>query len=307
MGANRSGHHCKENKRRGHSIWYASAVSLDYVTVGHVTVDVLADGSRRPGGSAFYSALQAARLGCRTLILTRGVRAEIELLLEPFLGELALEVIEAPRTTTLETLGAGVAREQRLLAWAGEIAAADVDVEAAIVHFAPIARETPAGLRGSAGFVGVTPQGLVREWPRGGGRVVACTLDRSLLPERRDALVLSASERESCAALLRPGADAGARGGDAIIAVTAGAGPTELHLRDGALVEAAVPRVARMRDDLGAGDVFAAAFFVALADGAAPIEAASFANAAAAVRIAGEGPRAIGARTSIERRMALAA
>ena len=38
---------------------------FDYTTVGHVTADVLGDGSRRPGGSAFYSALQAARLGQR--------------------------------------------------------------------------------------------------------------------------------------------------------------------------------------------------------------------------------------------------
>ena len=34
-----------------------------YVAVGHVTIDVLADGRRRPGGTALYSALQAARLG----------------------------------------------------------------------------------------------------------------------------------------------------------------------------------------------------------------------------------------------------
>ena len=45
---------------------------FDYATVGHVTVDVLPDGSRRAGGAAFYSALQAARLGLRTLVITRG-------------------------------------------------------------------------------------------------------------------------------------------------------------------------------------------------------------------------------------------
>ena len=40
-------------------------VPASYVTVGHVTIDVLPDGERRPGGTAFYSALQAARLGLR--------------------------------------------------------------------------------------------------------------------------------------------------------------------------------------------------------------------------------------------------
>jgi hypothetical protein len=54
---------------------------FDYTTVGQVTVDVMPDGSRQPGGTAFYSALQASRLGLRTLILTRGVTSEIEQLL----------------------------------------------------------------------------------------------------------------------------------------------------------------------------------------------------------------------------------
>ncbi len=69
----------------------------------------------------------------------------------------------------------------------------------------------------------------------------------------------------------------------------------------------AVPPVAPMRDDVGAGDVFAAAFFVLLAEGSSPLQATAFANAAAAVRIAGEGPAAIGTRAAIEQRAALAA
>ncbi len=281
---------------------YAVAMSIDYTTIGHVTVDVMADGSRQPGGSAFYSALQAARLGARALIVTRGVRAEIESLLAPYCDELELTVIDAERTTTLQTRGVGHARAQRVLAWAGEIGP-DVRLDTAIVHLAPIARETPARWRGSAGFVGVTPQGLVRDWSGRGARVVACPLDVALLPERCDAIVLSETERASCSALL---ADA-ARAWAPLVAVTAGPAPTELHLPDGELAHVEVPHVEPMRDDIGAGDVFAAAFFVALADGAEPAAAASFANAAAAVRIAGDGPAAIGDRAAIEARVAAVA
>src|ERR1700736_2439574 len=72
---------------------------FDYTTVGHVTVDVMPDGSRRPGGTAFYSALQASRLGLRTLVLTRGVASEIEELLEPYRRELQLDIQPAPETT----------------------------------------------------------------------------------------------------------------------------------------------------------------------------------------------------------------
>ena len=83
---------------------------FDYAAVGHVTIDVLADGTRRPGGTAFYSALQASRLGLRTLILTRGAPREIEQLLAPYRAELELEVQPAEQTTTLHTSGSGAER-----------------------------------------------------------------------------------------------------------------------------------------------------------------------------------------------------
>ncbi len=278
-------------------------VTVDYTTVGHVTVDVMADGSRRAGGSAFYSALQAARLGARALIVTRGVRTEIEALLAPYRDELELDVIEAERTTTLQTWGVGRSRAQRMLAWAGEIDA-DVRLDTAIVQLAPVARETPTHWRGDARFVGVTPQGLVRDWSARDRRIVHCALDESLLPRRCDAIVFSESERESCSALLAA-PPAGAP--PPIVAVTAAAAPTELHLPDGELAHVVVPTVAPLCDDVGAGDVFAAAFFIALADGAEAGAAAAFANAAAAVRIAGSGPGAIGDRAAIDARVAAVA
>jgi 1D-myo-inositol 3-kinase len=301
---------------------------FDYTTIGHVTVDVLADGSRRPGGGAFYSALQAARLGLSALILTRGVREEIERLLEPYRDELALEVFDAPQTTTLATSGQGRERSQRLLAWAGEIGS-QAAVDTQILHLAPIARETNGRTRGQAAFVGLTPQGLVRDWSAPQRRIVLRTLDLSLLPERCDAVVLSEAERDSCAALLEPARDgipglaggAASRGtsalagepgraderrrpGEPVIAVTHGEAPTELRLADGTTARVEVPAVTRMCDDIGAGDVFAAAFFVALSEGAEPRQAATFANAAAAVRVAADGAGAIGDRAAIEARIA---
>jgi sugar/nucleoside kinase (ribokinase family) len=64
------------------------------------------------------------------------------------------------------------------------------------------------------------------------------------------------------------------------------------------------PAIAHPRDDLGAGDVFAAAFFVALHEGLAPARAAAFAGAAASLRIEGAGADAIGDRAAIEARLA---
>jgi len=284
--------------KRRFDLVYAVAVAADYTTVGHVTVDLMADGSRRPGGSALYAALQAARLGARALIVTRGVSAEIEQLLEPYAAELELKVLEAERTTTLQTWDEADGRAQRMLAWAGAIGA-EISLDSELVHLAPVARETPSRWLGRARFVGVTPQGLVRDWSRAGGRVFARALDLALLPERCDAIVFSDRERESCAALL----DAH-RAPAPILAVTAASKPTELRGPNGELARVQAAHVESMRDDIGAGDVFAAAFFIALADGADPIAAATFANAAAAVRIAGDGPAAIGDRAAIEARAA---
>lgn len=266
----------------------------DYVAVGHVTCDVFADGGRKlhqPGGTAFYSALQAARLGLRTLILTQGVPSQIKDLLAPYSDELTVRVIAATQTTMLETHGVGATRSQRVLAWAGPIVER-LAIDARILHLAPIAQETPASWDGEAAFVGVTAQGLVRDWPD--GEVGAVELDSTLLPDRFDAAVISEHERHVCDALFST-----AHAFGACVAVTAGSSPTTLRLGED-VVKIKAARVPNVRDELGAGDVFAAAFFVALAEGRQPLAAAAFANTAAAVRIAGQGPGAIGTRARIE-------
>jgi pfkB family carbohydrate kinase len=269
---------------------------FDYVTVGHVTVDEMStDGSRRPGGGAFYSALQAARLGLKTLIVTKGIPGEIEELLAPYRDELELLVHPAEHTTVLATtVGAGAERRQRVLAWAGAIDE-PLDVDTAILHLAPVAREIPSGWPssthgrvGSAEFVGITPQGLVRQWDTG-GEMSLHPLDPTTVPAHLDAAVVSEAELACCEWL-------SAR---TLLAVTAGARPTQVHLPDGAVHGVDVPSVGSPLDDLGAGDVFAAAFFIALHEGRPPLDAATFGNAAAAVRVAGMGAQAIGGKAAV--------
>jgi hypothetical protein len=277
---------------------------FDYITVGHVTIDVMAtDSSRRPGGGAFYSALQAARLGLRTLIVTRGLACEIEPLVEPYRGELELRVVPAPASTTFLTSWSGTTRTQRVLSWAGPIAET-VDVDTSILHFAPIARELSASWSGRTGFVGLTPQGLARAWDARSGEVVPAplpTAERSLgelLPDGCEAVVVSEHERVLCAPLL-----AAAAANGAVVAITAGAGATSVQLPGGGIDRVQALAVAAPRDDLGAGDVFAAAFFVALREGQTPARAAAYGNAAAAIRIEGIGANAIGDRGAIEARL----
>lgn len=270
---------------------------LDYLAVGHVTIDALPDGTRRPGGTAFYAALQASRLGARAAILTRGVPEEVEAALEPFRDELGVEIEPAPCTTTLATAGSGSTRSQRVLAWAGPISARPV--EASVLHLAPVADELAAGWReASAGFIGLTPQGLARRWRGTGGQIVLTPPGdaASELAARCDALVLSELELESCSALLDAALGAGAS-----VAITAGANPTRLLTREGT-VALEVSGIGQPVDDIGAGDVFAAAFFLALAEGMPPVRAGGFAQAAAALRVEGPGAGSIARRAAVEER-----
>jgi sugar/nucleoside kinase (ribokinase family) len=272
---------------------------FDYTTVGHVTVDVLEDGSRRAGGTAFYSALQAARLGQRTSIITQGVPDEIEALLAPHREELDLTVLPASATTTLRTAGRGAERSQRLLAWAGPIVQ-QLELDTSILHLAPVVREGPGSWRGHAAFVGLTAQGLARRWDPSTGQISHTAPDTpsDALAERCHALVVNEAERACCAELIAVAGAAGAlvavTDGDAPVAVLAPAGPTN---------EVPVPALSAQVDDLGAGDVFAAALFVALSEAQSPLEAVRFASAAAAVRMSGAGADAIGDRSAIQARL----
>ena len=62
--------------------------------------------------------------------------------------------------------------------------------------------------------------------------------------------------------------------------------------------------VRRDADRTGAGDVFAAALLVAVAEGAQAVAAVRFAMAAAACSIEGVGPAAIADRPTVQRRLA---
>jgi sugar/nucleoside kinase (ribokinase family) len=274
-------------------------LQYDYTTVGHVTIDVLADGSRRPGGSAFYAALQAARLGQRTLIVTQGVPREVEELLSPYGSELELRVIPARHTTTLLTAGWGPKRSQRVLAWAGAIER-ELRLDTRVLHLAPVARETPSRWHAPTAFVGLTPQGLMREWSAGGGEMALVAPGRSVerVAARCDALVLSRYERAPAVGMIQRGLDAGA-----LVAITDESRPCTVLLGDGSRLEVVVPTIGEPLDDLGAGDVFAAALFVALATEAVVEGAVAYATAAAAVRMQGSGAGTIGDEAAIVGRL----
>lgn len=274
---------------------------FDYLAVGHVTLDRQPDGSALPGGTVLFATLQAARLGLRAGIVTVGRAADLGGPLAPYREEVTIALAPAAATTTFINVGLGAARRQTVPAWAGPVTRETLPA-ARIVHLAPVAREIEAehfpALPAGA-FLGATPQGWLRRWGAD-GHVEAVPLD---LPDRLfarlDALVLSEHEQP-----LATGAIAAvlARGG--LVAVTRGDRGCVLLGVAGHEAGLAVPALrCPVVDDTGAGDVFAAAFFVALREGQSPPMAARFANAAAGLSLNGHGVTAITGRAEIERAM----
>ena len=142
-------------------------MTLDYLALGHVTLDQQADGGYLPGGTVLFSSVQAARLGLRAGIVTTGRPTALDGPLAPFRSEVAIELHPAATTTIFVNVGVGAARRQTLPEWAGPLDLTGTLPAARIVHLGPVARELdPRSLPTFAPgvFVGATPQGWLRRW-----------------------------------------------------------------------------------------------------------------------------------------------
>jgi sugar/nucleoside kinase (ribokinase family) len=281
----------------------------DYLVIGQIVCDIQADGSGVLGGTALYSALTAARLGARVGVLTRGRYGErIDSIdvpsLEPYSEQLTIITQSAETPTFFVNEYVGSRRTQTIRRWAGPIDLRGLPphwANARVIHLGPVAREidTHQALSLSPGFLGITPQGWMREWPmERGGRVrhVPLRLPPELLA-RTDTIVVSDEEIAQARAAVEW---VGAR---RIGVVTLGPNGCNL-LYAGHRVE--LPGYPVKTVDLtGAGDVFAAAFFLKASDRrVSPVTAGRYANLVAALSLRGVGPDAVPPIEEIEERFA---
>lgn len=277
--------------------------SPDYVAIGHITVDLDPNtGAPRLGGTALYAALAAARFGLEAGILTRGefssYGAGVAEALARFSREVAVIVQEASSATVFTNRTVAGRREQTIHAWAGPIDLNGLPPtwrSAPIIHLAPVAQEVDPrqASRLNPEFLGATPQGWMRQWPRAGGRVRLVPLRLPLeLVARLDGLVLSTLEHT----LARDEIEAVAQRG--VVAITRGPEGATVIDRGRTYDVPAYP--VPVHDDVGAGDVYAAVLFVMRARREATLWAAKMASAAAALRIQGSGPDAVPTRAAVE-------
>ncbi len=279
----------------------------DYLVIGQIVCDIQPDGSAVLGGTALYSGLTAARLGARVGILTRGRYGEtIDGIavpsLEPYSDQMTIITQEADSPTFFVNEYQGTRRTQHVRRWAGQIDLRGLPphwANARIIHLGPVAREidTHQVLSLSPDFLGMTPQGWMREWPmERGGRVRHEQL--RLPPEllaRTDAIVVSDEEIAQARAAVT------SVGRQRLSVVTLG--PNGCQITYGGN-KAELPGYPVKTVDLtGAGDVFAAAFFLRASDPrVSPVSAGRFANLVAALSLRGIGPDAIPPMAEIEER-----
>ena len=248
---------------------------VDYLALGHISLDRTPAGLRL-GGTAAYASLTARALGLRAGIVTSaGDDAPLQAL-----DGVHIVSVPAQHSTSFENFKLDDRRRQILHRQAAPILLDHIPQawrSAPIIHLAPIARELDAGISASlsTSLLGITPQGWLRTWDKS-GQVGACLWEDSQQALRHAGAVVVSMEDlqrdleqvESLAHQTR------------ILCITEGPAGAVLYW-NGDRRRFRAPEVNEV-DSTGAGDIFAAAFFARLYTTRDPWEAARFATQLAA-------------------------
>ncbi|MBN2387016.1 MAG: hypothetical protein JXB85_08345 [Anaerolineales bacterium] len=266
---------------------------VDYLVIGHLARDLTPEGSRL-GGTAAYSALTARALGLRVGVVTAW-GGELPL---KMLDGIRIQAVAAGQSTTFENLATVDGRRQYVHHVAPDILPGHIPPawqRAAIIHVGPIAGEARGMIDAdlAPSILGLTPQGWLRtwnddhlvhpcDWPAAGqvlarvGAAVISLEDVAADEDRIEAMSLAAR----------------------ILAVTEGPAGARLYW-NGDLRRFRAPQMDEL-DATGAGDIFAAAFFIRLHATRDPWEAARFATRLAAFSVTRPGLQGIPSQAEIK-------
>ena len=251
---------------------------VDYLAIGHVAVDFSPTG-KQLGGTVSYSALTARVLGLRVGIVTSAGEDAPLLALED------IQIVNVPseHSTVFENIKTESGRRQILHHHAGPILFDHIPRAwrgAPIIHLAPIARELDLSLaeKLSASFLGVTPQGWMRKWDEN-GKVFATAWENSeQVLGQAGGVVMSVDDIDRDLELVELIVHH-----TQVLCLTEGESGAVLHW-NGDRRRFRPPLVEEV-DATGAGDIFAAAYFVRLFATHDPWEAARFATNLAAYSV----------------------
>jgi sugar/nucleoside kinase (ribokinase family) len=252
---------------------------VDYLVIGHVAHDLTPTGPRL-GGTVAYAALTARALGMRAGVVTS---SGPETSLEP-LNEIPVISLQSSQSTTFENIYTEQGRIQFLRAQAARIDFDNVPEawrSASIIHLGPIASEmSPTLPRGfSPSLLGITPQGWMRTWNVEGRVSPTEWIDSEAALAQAGAVVISREDVGGNDEVIEQIAHQ-----THVLAVTEGAAGAVLYWH-GDRRRFRAPEVKEI-DATGAGDIFAAAFFIRLFTTRDPWEATRFATLIASRSVA---------------------
>ena len=251
----------------------------DYLIIGHLTRDKAPDGFTL-GGTCAYAGLTAHKLGKRVAVVT-SYGPDIPSLAP--LDGIQIENIPHPAATTFENVYEIGQRRQKCLTIAAPLSFDHVPPawqKAPVVHLAPLVQEiSPAACAFfEDSLLCVTGQGWLRGRESDGNIILAPHPELKAWLSRIDILVLSlndlSGDRSAMISLLttvRLGVE------------TLGPGGCNIYHQGRTTL---VPVKSEVEvDPTGAGDIFAAAFFIKYHETGNFIRAAEFANACAALSV----------------------
>jgi sugar/nucleoside kinase (ribokinase family) len=248
----------------------SAAKPLDYLTIGHITKDLAASGFTL-GGTAAYSTLTARAFGLKSAIFS-AYGPEIDIAV---LHGIAVFRKNSEKTTTFENIDSQSGRKQYLYETAAPLLAKDVPESISsprVLHLGPVANEVEAEIAYlfPDSFLGLTPQGWMRSSNAEGLVEYQEWHPSKSLMEKTDAVVVSIEDVRGNEDIISELANQ-----FNVLAVTEGSEGARVYWH-GDVRRFRAPKVA-VKDLTGAGDIFAAAFFIRLEATCDPWESAALA------------------------------
>ncbi len=282
----------------GESIAPASAAHpMDFVAVGHVTLDQTRSGAR-PGGAAYYAVLTAERLGLHAALLTSfGPDFPVESL-PP---DIAVVNIPSDRTTIFKLEESARGRQLTLLSRAADIEADHLPDDwrlASLGMLCPVINEVDPALSGrfTDAALGMVPQGWMRRRGAGGSITPGPWEDADIVLPHAQLFVVSREDIE-------PFEKAALEWFQQVPVAAVTRGPEGAILFVNGEPYHIEPERAAQVDATGAGDVFAATLLIEYHRDGNPWEAAAAAACCAAASVEAAGAAGIPDRSTLAARL----
>lgn len=268
-----------------------------YLLVGHVTKDLLPDNSFTTGGTVTYATVVVKNLGWQPIVVTA---AASDFTPPPYLASVDWRVLPSAETTTFRNqYDAQGNRRQTIGPLARPINQQDIPTDcrqAALVHLCPLAQELPPSITTAFGRNSVlvaTPQGWMRQWDTQGLVSLGEWQGVNEILPRLSVAVISIEDVEGNWSIAE-------RWASQIPVLIVTLGEKGCAIFSHSQRQTVPPRPVQPVDPTGAGDVFAAAFFIHFYETGNLWQSARFANVTASMAIERRGPEGVPNRSQVE-------